>query len=71
MLNLSMKVSREKSVGRVFMTRVHMKRTETDETGKRERMGKRLEGQPMECPLDSLNKGVGGRAFTFLKQRVA
>ena len=48
MLNLSMKVSREKSVGRVFMTRVHMKRTETDETGKRERMGKRLEGRSEE-----------------------
>ena len=53
------------------MTRVHMKTTEADETGKRERMGKRLEGQPMECPLDPLNKGVGERAFKFLNQRVA
>ena len=53
------------------MTRVHMKTTEADETGKRKRMGKRLEGQPMECPLDPLNKGVGERTSKFLNQRVA
>lgn len=48
MLNFFMKGSGEKSIGRVFMTRVHMKRAEADRTGKRERLDKRLEGQPMK-----------------------
>lgn len=53
------------------MTGVHMKRAEADETGKRERTGKSLEGQSVECPLDPLNKGVGKRASKFLNQWVA